>query len=362
MNPEIDLEAINDGTNDDHASQTQFSSFVFASEEKDDPRSQSHSSITAARDPTPEPLPSGSSGFDWGKEGYNVSEQVDGMGIIAVDTEGVGYLGKDTVIEVTNRQTDEAVTGKLTNVALFRMLHKSGQLSRHVPVSASHPQLARDCSNEIPWEELEKPSFPGGLSDLLMDGYFHHFHTTYPILHEATFRAQYAEVLPKPPEEAWSLLIRTVFAIGAWCTGCRISTGRGSGTSDCLDLFQNIDLLRSGPIHMVQALTLLGCYLHKQNKPNTASIYLAAAAKMGMSLGLHREFPDWNISLLDREMRRRVWWCLCVLDSGQSIAMGRPIPLPHAGAMDVKPPLNIPEQVCLSLFWRRFGFGVKRNL
>lgn len=233
--------------------------------------------------------------------------------------------------------------GSLTNVALLRML--CGGLSTNAPTFPAHLQMSGDCSNNIPWEAVEDRSSPSSVADFLIDSYFHHFHTTYPLLHEATFRAQYAEVLPRPPEEAWSLLTKTVFAIGAWCTGCRISTGRSDGTWDCLDLFQNIDLLRSGSLCMVQALALLGCYLHKQNKSNTASMYCAAAVKMGMSLGLHRDFPSWNISLLDREIRRRVWWCVFVLDSGQSISMGRPILLPCASTMDVHPPLNIPEQV-----------------
>lgn len=206
-------------------------------------------------------------------------------------------------------------------------------------------QLAAGCPSDIPWEALQTQQLDSYLANFLIDAYFFHFHTTYPILHEATFRAQFSEVIPRPPDEAWSLLLRTVYVLGAWCIGCRITTGDPNQSSDCLDLFQNIDLLRSGSLAMVQALTLLGCYLHKQNKPNTAAIYLGAAAKMGVSLGLHREFPDWNISILDQQIRRRVWWCLFVFDSGESMALGRPLFLPSPDAIDAKLPLNITEQV-----------------
>lgn len=96
---------------------------------------------------------------------------------------------------------------------------------------------------------------------------------------------------------------------------------------------------------MVQALALFATYLHKQNKLNAAAIYFSAGVKMAMSLGLHKEFPEWKISLLDREMRRRVWWGLYVLDSGYSMAMGRPILLPTGGIVDVRLPLNITEAV-----------------
>lgn len=34
---------------------------------------------------------------------------------------------------------------------------------------------------------------------MFIDAYFDHYHTQYPILHEPTFKAQLAEVIPQPP-------------------------------------------------------------------------------------------------------------------------------------------------------------------
>ena len=197
----------------------------------------------------------------------------------------------------------------------------------------------------IPLSAIEGAGSSQGFAEFLVDAYFKHFHTTYPILHEATFRAQFSEVLPRPTKEAWLVLSRSVLSIGAWCTGHWISNGDGRDPADCLQIFEHIDLFRLGCLTMVQGLTLLACFLDKQSKSNMASIYLATAVKMGLSLGLNRELHDWDISLLEREMRRRVWWCLYVLESGQSMAMGRPILMPSANAMDIRLPLNIPEQV-----------------
>ena len=184
------------------------------------------------------------------------------------------------------------------------------------------------------------------ITSFLIDSYFRHFHKIYPVLHEATFRAQHSEVVPRPSKEPWALLSRTVFVIGAWCSGYQITkSGTNHEPFDCLHMFENIGLFRTGCLTMVQAITLLSCYLHKQNKSNTASIYLGAALKMAMSLGLHKEFPEWKIDHLDREMRRRVWWCLYVMESGHCIAMGRQILLPRVCEMDILWPLNITEQV-----------------
>lgn len=70
---------------------------------------------------------------------------------------------------------------------------------------------------------------------------------------------------------------------------------------------------------------------------------------MALSLGLHKEFPAWNISLLDREIRRRVWWFLYIVDSGASMTFGRPVLLPEAGgSMDIELFLNVHDDVSIS--------------
>jgi transcriptional regulatory protein GAL4 len=62
-----------------------------------------------------------------------------------------------------------------------------------------------------------------------------------------------------------------------------------------------------------------------------------------LSLGLHRELAGWKIGLLEREMRRRVWWGLFIFDSGASTTFGRHILLPEDD--DVGPVTNIPDEL-----------------
>lgn len=88
MNPEMDLDAVT--PHDDNASQSQMS-LTFASDQPDTELHMPPSTVPRAS--TPEPLPVGSSGFNWGKERNRGAEEVDGMGVIPTDTEGVGYLG-----------------------------------------------------------------------------------------------------------------------------------------------------------------------------------------------------------------------------------------------------------------------------
>lgn len=82
--------------------------------------------------------------------------------------------------------------------------------------------------------------------------------------------------------------------------------------------------------------------VQKRNKPNTGSNYLGLTVRVAMSLGLHRELPGWQIGLLERETRRRVWWGLFIFDSGAATTFGRLILLPED--IDVKPVYNIPDE------------------
>lgn len=36
-----------------------------------------------------------------------------------------------------------------------------------------------------------------------IDSYFNNYHLQYPVLHQPTFRAQWANVVPHPPDEQW---------------------------------------------------------------------------------------------------------------------------------------------------------------
>lgn len=54
-----------------------------------------------------------------------------------------------------------------------------------------------------------------------------------------------------------------------------------------------------------------------------------------------------EINLLQREMRRRVWWGAYLMDAGAAITFGRPILLPGLESMDVKPVLNISDDVSI---------------
>lgn len=110
---------------------------------------------------------------------------------------------------------------------------------------------------------------------------------------------------------------------------------------------QQVSVFETGNLTLVQALLLLSNYAQKRNKPNTGWNFLGLAVRMAMSLGLHKEFPGWKISLLQREVRRRLWWGVYIFDSGAAKTFGRPILLPEDDVMDAKHVLNIHDEVRL---------------
>lgn len=184
------------------------------------------------------------------------------------------------------------------------------------------------------------------ISDAMIDAYFRRYHLSYPIIHEATFRAQYAEVIPQPHGKCWQILAYSVAAIGVYTSS---DTARNNLD---LDLFAHarsmlsFDHLEVGNLTLVQALTLISNYQQKRDKPNSGYNYLGLAVRMATGLGLHKEFTGWKISPLQMEIRRRVWWSLCVFDVGATITFSRPTVWPYEG-VEVAFPLNVTDRVSL---------------
>lgn len=183
----------------------------------------------------------------------------------------------------------------------------------------------------------------------LLDTYFANYHVSYPFVHEGTFRAQYNELIPRPDKRSWEMLVYTILALGAWTLGDAQTDLDEVLYQKASSYGQDNSIFESASLTLVQALLLLSNFAQKRNKPNTGWNYLGLAVRMALSLGLHRELPQWGISLLQREMRRRVWWGLFIFDSGASTTFGRAILLPQREMIDVKQVLNVHDQVSLFL-------------
>ena len=174
-----------------------------------------------------------------------------------------------------------------------------------------------------------------------INGYFSLFHISYPIVHEATFRAQFACIIPRPHGDAWLVLLHMISAIGALSTSTE-------PTDVDLQLFEtakwhfSAEMMERGNLTAVQALSLMGNYVQKRGKPNSGYNYAGLARRVAMGIGLHKEFSNWDVLAL--EMRRRVWWCLYVFDVGGTITFSRPMEFPVDG-VESRLPSNLHDLV-----------------
>lgn len=172
-----------------------------------------------------------------------------------------------------------------------------------------------------------------------IDQYFHTYHISYPIVHKPLFMAQVNDIVPRP-SGCWDSLLYVVAAIGSFMSATSPDEDDDLVLFDMAKSRLSIDVLESGNVTLVQTLTLMSNYLQKRDRPNSGYNYLGLAVRMALGLGLHKHMDDTNMTLLDLEIRRRVWWCLYIFDCGQTITYGRPLSIPCAG-IDADLPGNI---------------------
>lgn len=215
--------------------------------------------------------PRNASGYEWNERANSSKPNQDGTASLSLEPDGQGYLGF------------------ASGATLLRILQIIAGIS-HIDVPA-----AGSASDSVGWQPTDAEM------TACVDAYFTYYHVEYPLIHEATFRAQWNEVICPPDGPGWELLTNVVLALGAFVS---------FRPMEAVDYFLeralakvNVDCLEGGNLTLVQAFTLLSNITQKRNKPNAGSIYLGIATRMATSLGLHRELPSWQITPHEREVR-----------------------------------------------------------
>ncbi|KAK4580007.1 hypothetical protein LTR86_000209 [Recurvomyces mirabilis] len=246
------------------------------------------------------------------------------------ESEAVGDGMATLVID----ESQSAYFGDASGAALLRVM------DLRAPYSSSRRKIAPKPDGTI--RELgelhSQPSSKRLITDQLIDAYFRYYHVSYPIIHEPTFRAQYAEVVERPHGQCWIFLAHIVAAIGAFTTSSD-DTADNTLFAEVRSLM-HVSYLENGNLTLVRALVLMSNLVQKKDMPNSGYNYLGLATRMAIGIGLHKEFRESRTSLFKMETRRRVWWCLTVFDVGAELTFGRPVLWP-AGGFDVALPLNV---------------------
>lgn len=299
-------------------------------------------------DPAASLYPDGDEDFEWDEreqtglsgdvamaqdDEEGVRKVMDGMATLTVDAANYGYLGmasgashlRSLWMESGNSQSWDSGAWSDRRQDLQQLLRRQTEGSTITSAVQTQTLVTR------------------AMVDVFVDAFFVRYHPVFPILHEPTFRAQYASRIARPGQGIWLVLVNIVAALGAFVTNPSSSDDTSLSIFRTAKRYLAVNALETGNLTLVQAFGMAAMFLQKINKPNTGYNYGGVAIRMAIGLGLHKEFGAQHMSPFKQELRRRVWWSLCVLDVGATITYSRPLIWPQVG-VDVALPSNIREQ------------------
>ncbi|KYK58478.1 hypothetical protein DCS_05494 [Drechmeria coniospora] len=146
-----------------------------------------------------------------------------------------------------------------------------------------------------------------------------------------------------------SLLFAMYYAAVASMEEDDVATNFGNSKSDLLRKYRlglehalaRADFLNAPDLTLVQAFAIFLILNRRHDSPRFVWMMTGLVIRMAQALGLHRDgrhFP--HLTPFQVEMRRRVWWAVCMLDARASEDQGTDLTLPFA-SFDTRMPLNI---------------------
>lgn len=247
-------------------------------------------------------------------------------------------------------------------IAVFRVIHTLAPNSHVFSATSRTPNESDDHDPPPPHPHHPSPVVAPKVSEgvLMADdvslwqevpainAYFQYFHPLFPLLEEKAFRDTYSS--RQRGDWRWQLLLNAVLAMGS--VALHDATDRTHATYyERAELHLGLRVFQSAHLETVQALAILsGMYLHYVQRPNLANVLMGAVWRMATSLGLHRDFSeglkpaDVQATSSSIELRRRVWWCLAIMDGWNSIYLGRPT-ISRTGPGHTT---RLPETACVS--------------
>ncbi|RFU29006.1 hypothetical protein B7463_g7349, partial [Scytalidium lignicola] len=191
------------------------------------------------------------------------------------------------------------------------------------------------------------------LADGLLDAYFNRVHRLYPFVHEPSFRAEYERlwVTPHPPAKQLRPEIFGILNI-IFANGCEFYAAIPrdrvlSMAAEYVARAKSLVIpraLQAGSLEHVQALLIMCHYLQGTLELNECWNLVGLMIRTAIAIGLHLNPPKHDISTIEREIRKRVWWGCMVIDRTLSMKFGRPPSLRATDVFDVELPLNVDDQ------------------
>lgn len=168
---------------------------------------------------------------------------------------------------------------------------------------------------------IDTASLPQDIADKLLKGYLKHISTRWPILHSAYIRSLHSR--RSTLTDSYELCtLHLVYASGGRFlettgeTGAFFCDRHHAAAMNYLD-----EILQCHDVRMVQVLILLAIYSLRAPKGPGAWTYIGLAMRACIDLGMHRKSIAKGTSLLENEMRKRIFYTCYSLDRQVSIIM-----------------------------------------
>ncbi|KAF9652607.1 hypothetical protein BDM02DRAFT_3088957, partial [Thelephora ganbajun] len=287
----------------------------------------------------------------------------DRFSFVAKDSYGnlrfIGGTSSMMLVEALNSLNDSApLTGSPASSSSDRM--PKATVEAELPFFKPNYQFRRPPARPLP----EQVIFPStSVADELITTYFTYIHHTFPILHQQSFVNAYVKVMEaRAANKGYGNhpFLSCLFAVFACASTMKAKTSKGKSPSpppssvkpvDPPPQFHGMDYYESSQvlfwmssgasqIEHVQALALQAICNASWNTLATSWINAGQALRRAQDIGLHRSPRRLQLSSLEKEIRRRVWWCVYGLDRVLSMALGRP-----SGANDDDCDVELPVEI-----------------
>jgi hypothetical protein len=196
-------------------------------------------------------------------------------------------------------------------------------------------------------------------SALVINGlidFFRRFNTLYPLFHPPSFynffEKQYSD--EPPSHNGWYSAFNMVLAVAC---RLRVSTSLGPrniddensvSSQEAWNYFQNAGvnltdlLMRNTDLISIQAIITMALFLQGTANPQPSYFLVAAAARIAISIGMHRKGSCFRMSAVEVEQRKRIFWIVYLLDKEYALRAGRP-PCINDDDCNVELPSENPE-------------------
>lgn len=156
------------------------------------------------------------------------------------------------------------------------------------------------------------------LANRLVDLFFENVAPILPLVHEPSFRQELNAYYDDPRSEsiAFRSLVNMVFAYGCDYLQLELSQTYQLSQEFHKRATELILLVcyELASLEVVQALLLVTLHLNSSMQFHRMWINTGLLVRTAQALNLHLDPSEWNISLIEKELRKRLWWSIYSLD------------------------------------------------